>query len=155
MRFIAVDPGMTGAFVANIDGALTVLDMPTFEIRKSNGGTRKNIDGHTICTWLADIGPVDLVVIEEVAARPGGGVTGMFNFGLGYGMIQGILTALERPWSLVRPQVWTKALGVGPDKNRHREEAMRRFPQHADMFRRVKDDGRADAALITVWAGGS
>lgn len=145
---IGIDAGLDGALVANTNGTLGILDMPTITV-----GKKRHIDGYAVRAWLIHQGAVDHVALEEVAARPGAGVAGMFNFGAGYGLLQGILIALDRPWSLVRPNRWTAALGVGADKGRHREEAMRRFPGHAEMFQRVKDDGRADAALLTVWLG--
>jgi crossover junction endodeoxyribonuclease RuvC len=52
---------------------------------------------------------------------------------------------------MVRPQQWTKDLGVGADKGAHREAAMRLYPGDAEQFMRVKDDGRADAALLAHW----
>jgi crossover junction endodeoxyribonuclease RuvC len=58
---------------------------------------------------------------------------------------------MVRPVTFVRPQVWTKALGVGSDKGAHREAACRLFPTDAEQFARVKDDGRADAALLAHW----
>lgn len=145
---IGIDPGVSGAFVAVTLGALAprVLDMPTIKV-----ANKHRIDGYEIRDWLIDIGPVEQVWIEEVAARPGAGVSGMFNFGLGAGTIHGILIALERPWTTVKPARWTRDLGVGADKGRHREEAQRLFPTVSDLFARVKDDGRADAALIAVW----
>lgn len=54
--------------------------------------------------------------VEEVGGYIGGaGAPGsaMFNFGEGYGVIQGILTVLRIPYTLVRPQRWQKELGLG------------------------------------------
>jgi crossover junction endodeoxyribonuclease RuvC len=42
------------------------------------------------------------------------------------------------------------AAGKEGAKDAARAEAIRRWPSHASLFARVKDDGRAEAALIGV-----
>ena len=149
-----IDPGVAGAIVVNDNGTLAVLDMPTFEVPRGKG-KRKVIDGLEVCHFLSIFASqLDLVIIEEVGSRPGNAGSAMFNFGYGAGLIHGVCVGLGLQVAHVRPQKWTKALGVGPDKNRHRDEAKLRFPGQADLFNLVKHDGRADGALITVWAGG-
>jgi hypothetical protein len=86
-----------------------------------------------------------------LAAPLGSGATSAFAFGRGLGVIEGALASFERPTTMVRPQVWTKALGVGSDKGAHRLAAQRLWPADAQVFNRVKDDGRADAALLAHW----
>ena len=44
------------------------------------------------------------VVVEQVNAMPGQGVTSMFNFGQTFGAIKGVCAALELPIFFVRPQ---------------------------------------------------
>jgi crossover junction endodeoxyribonuclease RuvC len=43
---------------------------------------------------------------------------------------------------------WKRAMQVPSDKGACRMRAMQTFPGHSDLFRRVKDDGRAEAALL-------
>jgi hypothetical protein len=62
-----------------------------------------------------------------------------------------LLNVMERRILLARPAVWTKDMKVGSDKSLHRQRATERFPTHAASFARVKDDGRADAALLADW----
>lgn len=147
MTVVGVDPGLSGALVA-VEGSrvVSLLDMPTIPI-----GTKRKVDAYAIVSWLTELGPVDHVVLEDVGTMPGQGIVSAFNFGLGVGVIQGVLTSLARPWSTVRPQVWTRVLGVGADKGVHRLHAQRLFPESADLFSRVKDDGRADGALMAHW----
>jgi crossover junction endodeoxyribonuclease RuvC len=75
----------------------------------------------------------------------------MFNFGRSAGIIEGVVAALEMPNTYVTPQTWTKAVGRAAGKDASRMRAMELFPSQADLFKRAKDDGRADAALIAYW----
>jgi crossover junction endodeoxyribonuclease RuvC len=75
----------------------------------------------------------------------------MFSFGRSFGVIEGILAALILPATYVTPTIWTKGIGRGYGKDASRARACELFPQHQKMFARVKDDGRADAALIGAW----
>lgn len=158
MKIIGIDPGLTGAlFYLNTRTRYAiVLDMPTItvELKTPAGRTpkkRRKVDPYALTRWLIERGPIDAVILEKAGTRPGEGAVGAFTQGVGYGIVQGVLVALQRPWQLVTPQAWTKALGVGADKGVHRQAAMSRYPADADLFARVKDDGRADAALIAAW----
>ena len=78
---------------------------------------------------------------------PGQGVASMFNFGMGYGIIQGVVSALGIPYELVTPQSWKKRAGlIGKDKDNARTMAQQLYPD-APLGRK-KDIGRADALLI-------
>ncbi len=140
---IGIDPGLSGALALIGPDGLNVVDMPTIEGR---------VDAYALTALLAEAGPVDRVAIERAQAYPGMGVSSAFNYGLSYGLILGVLAALERPVVHVAPSVWTKALHVGADKDAHRRRCMDRWPAHAQTWARKKDDGRADAALIALWA---
>ena len=48
------------------------------------------------------------VVIEQVSAMPGQGVTSMFNFGQSFGILKGICSAMQLPIYFVRPAKWKK-----------------------------------------------
>jgi crossover junction endodeoxyribonuclease RuvC len=146
-RIIGIDPGLSGAIARPMpDGSVDLWDMPTIDIRG-----KRRVDAHSLCALIVNAGPVDMVVLEQVQGVQGSGATSAFTFGEGFGLIQGILVALERPVTLVRPQRWTADLGVSRDKGEHRRTAMGLFPASAQMFARVKDDGRADAALLAHW----
>lgn len=156
MRVIGIDPGLDGALCYHdtLSGEVSILDMPTITVKVGTGAKAKNrrrVDPHAVLEWLVIGGQVDLVVLESSLPRPGEGAQGAFTMGRGWGILEGLLTALQRPWRVVTPQAWTKALAVGPDKGVHRETAMRLFPNYADQFRLVKHDGRADAALMSYW----
>jgi crossover junction endodeoxyribonuclease RuvC len=56
--------------------------------------------------------------------------------------------------AFITPPVWKRAIGIPPGKEgakvAARSEAIRRWPSQAGLFARVKDDGRAEAALIAI-----
>jgi crossover junction endodeoxyribonuclease RuvC len=150
---IGIDPGISGAIAVFEDGVLhRLIDMPTLEL--DSGKTKKR---HISAAGLATILNVFIsdadchVVTEKVTARPGQGVTSMFNFGRSAGIIEGVVAALQIPNTYVTPAAWTKAVSRAAGKDASRMRAMELFPSKADLFKRAKDDGRADAALIAYW----
>lgn len=149
---IGIDPGISGAisvFDWNTQSLLEVMDMPTLEV--DSGKTKKR---HISAAGLRDIlvcYPNSHVAIEKVGAMPGQGVSSMFNFGRSAGIIEGVVAGLKLPSTYVTPAAWTKAVGRAAGKDASRMRAMELFPSKADLFKRAKDDGRADAALIAYW----
>jgi crossover junction endodeoxyribonuclease RuvC len=149
---IGIDPGISGAIAIFKDGKLDcVVDMPTLKI--ASGKTMKS---HISAIALVDIldgwSPNEAhVVTERVHARPGQGVSSMFNFGRSTGIIEGVVAAMHFPSTYVTPATWTKAVGRAAGKDASRMRAMELFPSKAELFKRAKDDGRADAALIAYW----
>jgi crossover junction endodeoxyribonuclease RuvC len=136
-----IDPGGTGA-IARIDSSgrlLSVIDMPY-------------ADGAVLAPVLASIildGDGSRTAwVERAQAMPKQGVASVFRYGCGYGVILGVLGALEVPYQTVRPAEWKSAIGLTGDKNASRRRATELFPTHADAFARAKDDGRAEACLI-------
>jgi len=152
---IGIDPGISGAIAIFEDGQLdTILDMPTLKI--ASGKTMKSHISaiglvRILETWTLVSDGQAHIVIERVGAMPGQGVTSMFNFGRSAGIIEGVVAALQRPYTYVTPATWTKAVGRAAGKDASRMRAMELFPSKADLFKRAKDDGRADAALIAYW----
>lgn len=103
------------------------------------------------CEW--DLHGCDHIFIEQVGAMPGQGVTSMFNFGMVYGFVQALAFSTGVPVTFVRPQEWKKGVGIpnGADKGASRLRASQLFPNDADKWSRVKDDGLAEAALIAYY----
>ena len=89
--------------------------------------------------------------VELVHAMPKQGVVSTFNFGLGFGLVRGVITALGVPLHLAHSRVWKGAYGLCRDKRDSRVIAARLFPSFAREFSRVKDDGKAEAALIALY----
>ena len=143
---LGIDPGQSGALAWVCEGALIeVLDMPTIEVRgkrKINAGALVNIVNKRV---------PKMVVIEAVHAMPKQGVSSSFNFGYGAGLLEGICAALNYPIDLIPPATWKRGAGLPADKGACRQLAARYWPGAAHMFSRVKDDGRAEAALMARW----
>lgn len=144
----AVDPGARGAIVwLSRDGHLIdVQDMPTVDVR---GKLRVSAQG--VADLLKSRVP-DMLVVEGVGAMPGNGSSSMFNFGYSAGLIEGVAAGMGVPLQIVRASEWKKKAGVPADKGAARQMAIRLWPGAADVFKRVKDDGRAEAALMGRWA---
>jgi crossover junction endodeoxyribonuclease RuvC len=145
---IGIDPGMSGAVAVVGPTGVSVFDMPTVEVRG-----KRYVCPHGLRAVLshADLQPARAVVLEHVQGVQGTGATSAFSFGRSFGLVEGVVAALGLPLTLVRPQVWTKALNVSRDKGAHRQAASNLWPKQAELFARVKDDGRADAALLCHW----
>ena len=91
------------------------------------------------------------VFIEQVGARPGQGVSSMFNFGKSYGICLGVSAGLKLQTTTITPLVWQRALKVEKGKDGNRLRAVQTFPNYSNLFARKKDDGRADAALLAYY----
>ena len=142
---IGVDPGKSGAFAAlDQDGNLhDTWDIPVVD---------KRISAPLIADILVPLQAVaELCVIEDVHAMPGQGVTSMFTFGRGLGIVEGVALGAGIPVRWVSPAKWKRALGLSPDKGASRRRATELWPAQSAMFARVKDDGRAEAALIAYY----
>lgn len=143
---LGVDPGMSGALAwVSRDGHLIeTADMPTIEVRG-----RRRMDAGTLVMMLATR-QVDRVIVEGVSAMPGQGVASTFAFGYAAGLIEGALSALNMPFTVIPAAQWKRKAGVSADKGAARQMAQRLWPGSRD-FRRAKDHGRADAALLARW----
>ena len=89
------------------------------------------------------------VVIEQVSAMPGQGVTSMFNFGQSYGILKGICSAMQLPMFFVRPAKWKKYFNlINSQKDASRTRAIEIFPYFSTQLSKKKDSNKADAILI-------
>lgn len=151
MYTIGIDPGLSGAIaVLATDGALvTLYDTPVLTLSTSRG-TRQEYDVPGMAALLeSHVGSGLHVLLEEAQAMPGQGTRSMFTTGYGFGIWIGVLSALQLPYTRVRPGVWKKAMGLGPDKEAARLRAIQLF-LGADL-RRKKDHGRAEALLLAAY----
>jgi len=151
MRVLGLDPGVSGA-LAMLDtdlDALGICDMPGAVV-KTNKTARRQVSESWLTSVIREYRP-DCAWVERVHAMPRQGVTSSFNFGLSYGLARGVLAGLGVQTSLVTPQEWKRAFRLGPDKAEARIVASRLFPVNAKQFSRVRDDGRAEAALLALF----
>lgn len=150
---IGVDPGASGAVaILEPDGKLVqVFDMPVVEV-VSGGKAKRRVSAEMLASELRLYNVhTTIAVVEQVGAMPGQGVTSMFAFGQSFGMVLGVLAGLAIPTVTVSPATWKKALKLNAGKDGARAKAAQLWPSHASEFKRVKDDGRAEAALIAYW----
>lgn len=150
---IGIDPGATsGAIACFVDGELLdAIDMPCADGIVSGVLLANELRQFAVAGF--DDRPT--IVIERVHAMPGNGAASMFKFGRSLGVIEGVVAALGWPVVWQTPQAWKKHHGLlRQDKDAARMLALETWPEHADTFRRKKDCGRADAALIAVAGGG-
>lgn len=150
---IGVDPGASGAIaIIESTGKLVhVFDMPSVEI-VSGGRAKRRVSPEMLAAELrlyADQGAV--AYLEQVGAMPGQGVSSMFAFGQAFGIVLGVMAGLAIPCQTVTPAKWKKDLKLNGGKDAARAKAAQIWPGQAGEFKRVKDDGKAEAALIAAW----
>lgn len=153
MRYVGgIDPGLRGA-VAVLDlkkNELHVWDTPTYAV-KVNGKERKRCDEHAYLDALTAF-PLDVAMIEKVQSTPNDGHVGAFTFGKVTGVAIGLCIGAGIELEEVTPAKWKMMMNVPADKDMARQRASMLFPRCVDMWRRQMDDGRAEAALIALYA---
>ncbi|MDA9650375.1 crossover junction endodeoxyribonuclease [Candidatus Pelagibacter sp.] len=152
MLVIGIDPGLSGSICFFQDGKIIdVVEMPTMIEGKKN---KKQVNGSQIYNEILErvkkIDKKDIkVIIEQVSAMPGQGVTSMFNFGQSYGILKGICSAMQLPMYFVRPTKWKKYFNlINSEKDASRTKAIEIFPYFSSQLARKKDSNKADAILI-------
>ena len=152
MLIIGIDPGISGSICFFENGKIIdVLEMPTMTDGKKN---KKQVNGaqiyNEISTKITGIEKQNLrVIIEQVSAMPGQGVTSMFNFGQSFGILKGICSAMQLPMYFVRPAKWKKYFGlIKSEKDASRTKAIEMFPYFSSQLSKKKDSNKADAILI-------
>lgn len=152
---IGIDPGHTGAIAFLNEQTLHTFETPTYTVefvKKVKGKTVTRKRNQMNIPKARDIireFDIEYAFIEQVTAREGQGVTGMFRFGENFGQWQGLLTGLNIPYYLVTPQKWKAHFGLlGKEKYDSLELAKELYENNQPDFKRKKDHGRAEAALI-------
>jgi len=152
MLIIGIDPGITGSICFFEDGKITdVVEMPNMAEGKKN---KKQVNGaqiyYEISLRIKGLKKEEIkVVIEQVSAMPGQGVTSMFNFGQSFGILKGICSAMQLSMYFVRPIKWKKYFNlINSEKDASRTKAIEVFPYFSSELSRKKDSNKADAILI-------
>ena len=152
MLIIGIDPGISGSICFFQDGVINdVVEMPTMTEGKKN---KKQVNGSQIFNEIKErVKKIDYkdikVVIEQVSAMPGQGVTSMFNFGQSFGILKGICSSMQLPMYFVRPAKWKKYFNlINSQKDASRTKAIQIFPYFSSQLSRKKDSNKADAILI-------
>ena len=152
MFIIGIDPGITGAICFFEDGQVKdIIEMPNMADGKKN---KRQVNGPQICneilSRIKNIPNKEIfVIIEQVSAMPGQGVTSMFNFGQSFGVIKGVCAALKLPVILVRPVKWKKHFNLlNSEKDASRTKVIETYPYISSELSKKKDANKADAILI-------
>ncbi len=152
MLIIGIDPGITGAICFFEDRKIIgLIEMPNMAVGKKN---KRQVNGaqvyNEIFERIKNYNKKDIkVVIEQVSAMPGQGVTSMFNFGQSFGVLKGICSAMQLPMYFVRPAKWKKYYSlINSKKDASRTKAIEIFPYISTQLSKKKDSNKADAILI-------
>ena len=154
MIVLGIDPGVSGAWA--------VYDTTTATIFAADAPTvGKDLDAASFAAEILKWRP-DRAVIERVGSMPNQGLSSTFRFGVAYGVVQGIVAAQFIPVQFVTPGKWKSHYGLSSVlppgsarkkdlKEMSRARALHLWPARADLFKRKKDDGRAEAALLAKY----
>ena len=155
MLIIGIDPGIKGAICILKDGEiLDVIDMPVMPVGKKNKSQVNSSQIYNeIQKAIINEDKKDIkVVIEQVSAMPGQGVTSMFNFGQSFGILKGICSAMQLSMYFVRPAKWKKYFNlINSEKDASRTKAIEIFPYFSSNLAKKKDSNKADAILIASY----
>ena len=150
MRIVGIDPGLSGAIAILEDNKIKELfDMPVMPDGKKN---KRQLNSALLVKLIKDnIKNLEdtIMVVEQVNAMPGQGVTSMFNFGQTFGAIKGICAALGLPIFFVRPAKWKKHFElINSSKDASRTKAIEMYPSISEQLSKKKDVNKSDAILI-------
>ena len=150
MKIIGIDPGLNGAIVIMENNkVLSVFDMPVMSEGKKN---KRQLNSAQLVRIIKEntLANDDInVVVEQVNAMPGQGVTSMFNFGQTFGAIKGVCAALELPIFFVRPAKWKKHFElINASKDSSRTKVIEMYPTLSNVLAKKKDVNKSDAILI-------
>ena len=150
MKIIGIDPGLSGAIaVLENNKVLNIFDIPVMSEGKKN---KRQLNSALLVNLLKEnINKEEevAVVVEQVNAMPGQGVTSMFNFGQSFGVLKGIFSAMQIPMDFISPVKWKKYYNlINTQKDSSRTKAIEFFPYISSKLSRKKDANKADAILI-------
>ena len=150
MKIIGIDPGLSGAIaILENNKVLNIFDIPVMPEGKKN---KRQLNSALLVSLLRENitnNEEVAVVVEQVNAMPGQGVTSMFNFGQTFGAIKGICAALNLPIFFVRPSKWKKYFElINSSKDSSRTKAIEMYPKLSNQLTKKKDVNKSDAILI-------
>ena len=143
MRVLGVDPGAVSGAYALLNGAWEPIidDVPVVD---------KQVNAAEWARIVRDLKP-HVAIVEQVGSMPKQGVASTFKFGMGCGLIRGVLAGAGVPIISVTPAKWKKYFNLNNDGEKSRALAIRRFPRASASLARKKDHGRAEALLMALW----
>ena len=150
MKIIGIDPGLSGAIaILENSKVLNIFDMPVMSEGKKNKRQLNSAQLVSLLKENMEHNEEIVVVVEQVNAMPGQGVTSMFNFGQTFGAIKGVCAALELPIFFVRPSKWKKHFElINSSKDASRTKVIEMYPILSNQLAKKKDVNKSDAILI-------
>ncbi len=150
MKIIGIDPGLSGAIaIMQEKKVINLVDMPIMSEGKKNKRQLNSAQLVKIIKENIENNDEIAVIVENVSAMPGQGVTSMFNFGQTFGAIKGVCAALELPIFFVRPSKWKKHFDlINSSKDASRTKAIEMYPALSNQLAKKKDVNKSDAILI-------
>tara|TARA_B100000941_G_scaffold272890_1_gene232759 strand:- start:95 stop:580 length:486 start_codon:yes stop_codon:yes gene_type:complete len=150
MRVIGIDPGLSGAIaILEEKKVIGVFEMPVMAEGKKN---KRQLNSAQLVNIIQDNlnnKEEAIIVVEQVNAMPGQGVTSMFNFGQTFGAIKGVCAALKLPIFFVRPSKWKKHFElINASKDSSRTKVIEMYPTISNQLTKKKDVNKSDAILI-------
>jgi hypothetical protein len=139
---LGIDPGKSGAFALlnTHDMQVETYDMPGTLFEKR--------------ALISEIGKVKCAWLEKPFYPRMIGIKNAVTIAQAYGELKACLYFAGIPTFEVDPSAWKKTMRLSTDKNASRALASQYFPDASDQWARVKDDGRAEAALIALYGKG-
>ena len=151
--YIGIDPGKKGA-ITIIDLEGNYIESYPFE------ELNDNIDQIGIASFLKKYSSCcKHAILEDVHAVFGSSAAGTFSFGWCKGFLEGVLSSLCIPYTLVSPRLWQKEMWIGTRIRGKNKEisiatAKKLFPS-VDLRRSVRckkdDDNIADSLLLAMY----
>ena len=150
MKIIGIDPGLSGAIAVLEDNkVLGIYDMPVMAEGKKSKRQLNSAQLVSIIKQNVSNNDELAIVVEQVNAMPGQGVTSMFNFGQTFGAIKGVCAALELSIYFVRPTKWKKYFELlNSSKDASRTKVIEMYPSLSNQLSKKKDVNKSDAILI-------
>ena len=150
MKIIGIDPGLSGAIaILENNKVLNIFDIPVMSEGKKN---KRQLNSALLVNLIKEnINKEEevAVIVEQVNAMPGQGVTSMFNFGQSFGAIKGVCAALNLPIFFVRPSKWKKHFElINSSKDSSRTKVIEMYPSLSSQLSKKKDANKSDAILI-------
>jgi hypothetical protein len=152
MPVLGIDIGVRGgvALVSDAGQLIELLEMPCLH---DGPKKRRTINAPLLASFVYQ-SHARCAFVESVGPRPMEGVVGAFAFGDSKGVIRGVLAGAAVPIVWIAPPQWKRVIGIAPGKEGTKDEAraqaIRRWPDKADLFKHKNDDGLAEAALIAI-----
>tara|TARA_B000000532_G_C18560329_1_gene273918 strand:- start:30 stop:521 length:492 start_codon:yes stop_codon:yes gene_type:complete len=150
MKIVGIDPGLSGAIAIIEDNKVVgIFDMPVMAEGKKNKRQLNSAQLVNIIKDNTNMNEEIVVIVEQVNAMPGQGVTSMFNFGQTFGAIKGVCAALKLPIFFVRPSKWKKHFElINSSKDSSRTKVIEMYPSLSNQLAKKKDVNKSDAILI-------